>query len=71
MVVGGAELVLTLLVAHQFQGAVGNDLVGVHIHRSSGAALHHVHGELVPQLAAHNLLTGLYNGIGNGLVQYA
>ena len=65
VVVGGAELVLTLLVAHKFQGTVCDYLIGVHVHGCAGAALHHIHGELVPELSAHNLLAGCYDCIGN------
>ena len=71
MVVGGAELVLALLVPHEFQGAVGDDLVGVHVHRGAGAALHHIYRELVPQFTGHNFLAGRHNGIGNFGVQHA
>ena len=71
MVVRGAELVFALLVPHDFQGAVGDNLVGVHVHRCSCAALHHVHWELVPKFSGHNFLAGCNNCIGNGLVQYA
>ena len=58
VVVRGAVLVLTLLVPHQFQGAVGDHLVGIHVHGGAGAALHHVHGELVVELAVDNLPAG-------------
>ena len=71
MVVWGAELVLALLVPHEFQGAIGDDLVGVHVHRGAGAALHHIYRELVPQFTGHNFLAGCHNGIGNLGVQHA
>ena len=69
MVVRRAELILTFLVTHEFQGTVGNNLVGVHVHGSTGAALHHIHGELVPQLTVYNFLAGLDDSLGDVLVQ--
>ena len=71
MVVGRAELVFSLPVSHEFQGPVGDDLVGVHVHGGAGAALHHVHRELVPKFSAHNLLAGCHDGVSNLLVQHA
>ena len=71
VVIGRAILVFAFFVAHQLQGAVGDDLVGVHIHRSAGAALHHIHRELVPQLAGHNLLAGRHDGVADLLGHHA
>ena len=71
MVVGRAVLVLAFLVPHQLEGPVGDDLVGVHVDRGSGAALHHVHGELVEESAFRNLLAGRADGIGDLRVQHA
>ena len=55
VVVGVAVLVLALLVSHDFEGAVGNHLVGVHVHTGPCAALHHVDGEVLVQLALEYL----------------
>ena len=63
MVIGGAELVFASLVAHDFEGAVGNHLVGIHIGCSSGTALNHIDRELVQMLAVHNLAASLRNGV--------
>ena len=71
MVVRGAVLVLALVVAHEFEGAVRDHLVGVHIDGSAGAALHHVHRELVVELAVHDFLAGLDDGVRDGAVQHA
>ena len=71
MVVGGAVLVLALVVAHEFEGAVRDNFVCVHVHGSTGAALHHVNGELVMELAVHYLLASLDYGIADLAVQYA
>ena len=69
MVVGGAELVLSLVVAHEFQGAVGDDLVGVHVDGGSCPALHHVDRELVVEFPIHNFLAGCDDGVGDLAVQ--
>ena len=58
MVIGGAELVLALFVSHQFEGAVCDNLVGVHVDGSTGAALHHIYRELVVELAGYYFLAG-------------
>ena len=65
MVVRRAELVLTLVVSHYFKGAVRDDLVRIHIHGSSGSSLHHVHRELVMQLAVDDLTACSDDGIGD------
>ena len=59
MVVRIAVLVLALLVSHQLEGAVGDDLVRVHVGRRAGAALEHVQAKLVVQLAVDQFLAGL------------
>ena len=61
MVVRPAVLIVALFVAHDFEGTVGNHLVGVHVHRRTGTTLHHVNGELVVQFAFYNLLAGFLN----------
>ncbi len=58
VVVRGAVLVFALLVPHQFQGAVGDHLVRIHVHGGAGSALHHVHRELVVELAVHDFPAG-------------
>ncbi len=47
VVVGMAILVFAFLVAHYFQGSVGDYLVGVHVGGGARSALDDVHGELV------------------------
>src|SRR5262249_33893347 len=59
VVVGVAELVLALRVAHQLEGPVRDHLVGVHVGRGARAALEDVQPELVVQLALDDLLAGL------------
>ena len=46
-------------------------LIGVHIQRGSGAALDGIYDKLVVKLTCNDLVTGLYNGVGALLVQFA
>ena len=71
VVVGGAVLVLALLVTEKFEGAVGDDFVGVHVHGSAGTSLHHVHRELVVELAFGNFLRSLADSISDFRVERA
>ena len=71
MVVGVAIFVFALLVAQQLKGAVGDDLVGVHVGRSSRAALNAVHGELIVQLALDDLVASRANGVPDLAGQHA
>jgi hypothetical protein len=64
VVVGVQPGVVALGVAKDFQGAVGDDLVGVHVRRRSGAALDDVHHELVAEFAGQDVLAGLFDGVG-------
>ena len=63
MVVGGAELVFAFLVSHDFQCAVGNYFVRIHVDGGSCTALHHVDGELVVEFTVNDFLASLANGI--------
>ena len=61
------RLVVALGLAHQFERDVGNDLVGIHVGRSAGAALNGVDHELVVEVAIfRNQLAGPVDGIGLG-----
>jgi hypothetical protein len=71
VVIGVQTGVVALGVAQDFQGAVGNDLVGVHVRRRPGAALDHVHDELVGVEAVHHVRAGLLDGGGAFGVQQA
>jgi len=52
-------LVLTLGVAHGLKAEVGDYFVGVHVGRGAGAALDHVHHELLMEFAANQSCTAL------------
>ncbi len=63
VLVGVDRGVVALLVPHQLKRAVGDDLVGVHVGRGAGAALHHVDHELVVQRALADLLACATDGL--------
>ncbi len=58
VLVGVEHLVVALLVAHQLERTVGDDLVGVHVGRRAGAALHDVDDEVIVQRPGPDLLAG-------------
>ena len=59
VVVGREVLELALLVTHDLEGTVADDLVGVHVRRRPCAALDHIHGEVLVVLAIEELVAGL------------
>ena len=59
VVVGGEVLELALLVTHDLEGTVADDLVGIHVRRRPCAALDHIHGEVLVVLAFEELVAGL------------
>ena len=63
VIVRAAVLVFALRVAHQFERAVGDDLVRVHVRRGAGAALEHVEAEFVVELAVHDLQAGAFHAL--------
>jgi len=76
--------ILALGMTHGFERQVGDHLVGVHVGRGAGAALDHVHHELVVVIAADQLRAGLADrqvlgvaqvpqlavGVGGGLLDH-
>ena len=64
-------LVFTLGVAHGLKTEVGDHLVGIHVGRSTGTALDHVHHELLVELATNQARTALADGHVLGLGQVA
>ena len=65
------EFILPLGAPHDLQGAVADDLVGVHVRRGARPALDDVHHELVVQPAGEHVLAGAGDVPGLGLVQQA
>jgi len=63
-VVIGMDQLPAALAAEQFPGAIGDDLVGVHVGRSAGAGLENIQDELAVPLAINDLLGRLDNGGG-------
>ncbi len=52
-------LILALGMAHRFQAKVGDHLVGIHVGRGAGAALDHIHHELLVEFAANQTRAAL------------
>lgn len=63
VVVRREVLELTLLVTHDLEGTVADDLVGVHIGRRPCAPLDHIYGEVLVMLAFEELVAGLYDRV--------
>ena len=61
MIVRMAVVVLAPLVPEQLQCTVRNHLVGIHVRRRTGAALHHVDHEMLVQPALLDLAAGIDN----------
>ena len=51
------KFVLAFLIAKDFEGAVGDDLVGVHVSRGAGPALDHVDGEMFVPFPGNDFIT--------------
>ena len=71
VVVRIAVLVVTLLVAHNLKGTVGNHLVGIHVYRCTCTTLHHIDGEVLVPLTINQLATCLRDGTSNLVVNHA
>ena len=63
MVVGVDQGVVSQLAPQMDDGHVGNDLVGVHIHRGACTALHGVHDELIVVPPCGDLVAGPGDGV--------
>ena len=64
-------LVFAFAVAEQFERAVGDDLVGVHVRRGARAALDHVHGKLFVQLAGDDFVARGRDGVRALRIEHA
>ncbi len=65
VVVGVARLILSLAFAHEFQGAVGDHLICVHVRGGPGAALEDVNLELIIEFSVDQLLASSLDCIEN------
>ena len=63
MIVRVAVLIFTALVAQYFQGAIGDDFIGIHIGGGASTALKHVDDKVVVQHAHANFIARLTNRI--------
>ena len=63
VVVRGEVLEFALLVTHDLEGTVADDLVGVHVRRRPCATLDHVYGEVLVMLAFEEFVTSLDDGV--------
>lgn len=71
MVVWMNDRVVTLLAAENFDSAVGDDFVGVHVRGGACASLDWVAQELVMELTGNDLIAGLADGVLNLFVHLA
>ena len=69
MFVGVQKLILPLVVSHEFQGAIGDHLVGVHVGRGASAALDDIDDELRMEMSGLDFLAGRNDGAGVLLAQ--
>ena len=58
MVIRVHNAVIALGAAENFDGAVCDDLIGIHVERGTGAALNRVDNELIVQLAVDDFVAG-------------
>ena len=63
VVVGVAILVIALFMTHDFQGAIGNNLIGVHIGGGTSPTLNGIHRKLVMQLARQQFIARGADGL--------
>ncbi len=68
VIVGMDVLVLAQVAAQQLGGAIGDDLVAVHVEADAGARLEDVDHEFLVPLALLNFLGGLDDGVGGLLI---
>ena len=63
VVIGMDDVVVAEFAAQNLDGAIGDDLVGVHVKADTGAGLEDVDYELMVPFAFHNFLRGANHGI--------
>ena len=65
MIVWRNQRIIPLGLAEDLQRPVSNHFVGVHVHRSAGAALDAIDHELILPLAGNDFFRGFYNRSAN------
>ena len=70
VIVGVAVLILALSMPHDFQGSVGNNLIGVHVGGGTRPALDAVHRKLIMQPSGHDFVTSRAYGPAHVLRQH-
>ena len=71
MVVGVYNRVVALFAAQDFNCAVGDYLVCVHVQGCAGTALDGVYDKLAVKLAGDDFVAGFYDGIGTLFIQFS
>jgi len=59
------EIVFTGFLAHQLQGSISNDLIGIHVGAGASATLNGINHEVLIKLSVHNLLAGKLDVLGS------
>ena len=62
IVVGAYDRVITTLAAHDLNGAVGQDLIDVHVVGGTGAGLENIDHDLVIKTPREHLIAGFDDG---------
>ncbi len=63
--------VFSKLAAENLIGAIGDDLVGIHVEADAGAGLKHIDQKFLIPLAVDDFLRGLRDGVGTMRVDEA
>ena len=64
-VVIGMHGFITAFAAEDFNRAIGDDLVGIHVRGSAGAGLENIHDKLVVPFAVNHFLRSVLDGLGD------
>ena len=62
MIIGRNQFIISLLGPEYFQCAIGDHLIGVHVHGSAGATLNAVHHELILPFTVGDFFRRLHDG---------
>ena len=69
MVIGVYNAVITFLAAQDLDGTVGDNLIGIHVQRSSCTSLNRIYDKVLMELSLQDLITGFYDRIGDLFVK--